>query len=430
MAAHRATIGDRFAAAQDAWYRLARRMRPVTQEDRNERLLYVEVSFQAIIEAGVMSFMSVFLVRLGAPNWLVGLYSSLPALVMSLAILPIGTMIQGNTSLVKAANWGRGIFRGGIALFSLLPFLPAAAASYAMVGFRSLLNVAAAASNVAFTTILGMATSPGRRPRMISTRLAVNGLAGAAAGLAAGAWLNGHAFPMNYQLLFLVVGVAGAGSMYMLSKIKLPDMSERTPRARKGMDLGRLVDVLRTDKMFRNYCLAIFVYRLSMSMPSALYSIYKVRVLGASDSWIGITLTVERLISVVTYFAMAQVLSRPRNRRWLWMTLLGVALYPITTAMARTPEMLLIPAICGGLFGAGANIFLTNVLFQVSPEDQRPTYVSIDSFLANINAFVAPMMGTALADGISLVAALSIIGGLRLLGGLAFWRLGVGLKEE
>jgi predicted MFS family arabinose efflux permease len=226
------------------------------------------------------------------------------------------------------------------------------------------------------------------------------------------------------------VGVAGAGSMVLLTKLKLPDMSERTTSTRKGMDLGRLVDVIRSDSTFRNYCLAIFVYRLSMSMPSALYAIYKVRVLGASDSWIGITLTAERLISVVTYFAMAQILTRPRYRRWLWLTLLGVAFYPFTTALARTPEMLLIPALCGGLFGAGANIFLTNVLFQVSPEDQRPTYVSIDSFLANANAFIAPMLGTALADGISLTTALLIIAGLRLLGGLAFWRLGVGLKEE
>jgi len=405
-------------------------MRPTTQEDRNERLLYVEVSFQAIIEAGVMSFLSIFLVRLGAPNWLVGLYSSLPALVMSLAILPIGTLIQGNKSLVKAANWGRGIFRGGIALFSLLPLLPAAAASYVMVAFRSLLNIPAAASNVAFVTILGMATTPQRRPRMISTRLAVNGLAGAVAGLAAGAWLNSRPFPFNYQMLFLVVGVAGVGSMVLLSKLKLPNMTERSTGARKAMDLGRLVDVVRRDTTFRNYCLAIFVYRLSMSMPSALYSIYKVRVLGASDAWIGITLTAERLISVVTYFTMAQLLTQPRYRRWLWVTLLGVAFYPLTTALARTPEMLLIPAVCGGLFGAGSNIFLTNVLFQVSPEDQRPTYVSIDSFLANANAFVAPMLGTALADGLSLTTALLIIASVRLLGGLAFWRLGVGLKDD
>jgi len=218
--------------------------------------------------------------------------------------------------------------------------------------------------------------------------------------------------------------------MYLLAKLKLPDMTERATRPRKGLDLGRLANVLRGDRVFRNYCMAIFLYRLSMSMPMALYSIYKVRVLGASDSWIGITLTVERLISVVTYFAMAQILARPRFRRWLWVTLLGVAFYPITTALARTPEMLLIPAACGGLLGAGSNIFLTNVLFQVSPEDQRPTYVSIDSFLANANAFVAPMVGTALADGLGLVTALLIIGGIRLTGGLAFWRLGVGLKDD
>jgi len=98
-------------------------------------------------------------------------------------------------------------------------------------------------------------------------------------------------------------------------------------------------------------------------------------------------------------------------------------------ALAKTPEMLLISAVVGGLFGAGMNIFLTNTLFQVSPEDQRPTFVAANTFLANVTAFVAPMLGTALAEVVSIPLVLMLAAALRALGSLAFWRLGVGAEK-
>jgi MFS family permease len=165
-----------------------------------------------------------------------------------------------------------------------------------------------------------------------------------------------------------------------------------------------------------------------MAMPQALYTIYRVRVMGASDWWIGVLLTTERVLSVLVYLALGRLLSRSRVRRWLWVTCIGVALYPLTMGLARTPEMLLIPAICGGIFGSGMNIFITNTLFQVSPEDGRPPFVAADATLANITSFVGPILGTALASAMGIAPALLVIAGFRVLGGLSFWRLKVGME--
>jgi len=91
--------------------------------------------------------------------------------------------------------------------------------------------------------------------------------------------------------------------------------------------------------------------------------------------------------------------------------------------------MLLVPAVCGGLFGAGSNILLTDTLLQVSTEEERPTFAAANTCLANICAFVGPLIGTALADGVGITSALVIIAILRLLGGLTFWRMGVGRER-
>lgn len=409
--------------------RLAARRRRPPATTHNERVIYGEVVFQAIAACGAMSFISVFMVRLGAPNWLVGLYTSLPALVTTLAVLPMGSFVQRRRSLVATARWARLIFRAVIGSFALLPWLPPNIAPYALVGARSAVSVPGSAINVSFTTILGKATTAERRPRMLSTRLAINGLVGAAVGLLAGQWLNLAPYPTNYQLLFFSAFLAGLGSFYALSRLRLPEAPQEEIAKRKWAGLRETLRLVNKTPAFRNFAVASLLFRLSMAMPTALYTIFRVRTLGASDAWIGVLLTVQRFLSVFAYFGLGRLLTRPKYRRWLWVSCMGAALYPFSMALAKTPEMLLISAVMGGLFGAGMNVFLTNTLFQVSPEDQRPTFVAANTFLANVTAFVAPMLGTALAEVVSIPLVLMLAAALRALGSLAFWRLGVGAEK-
>lgn len=390
----------------------------------NERILYAEVAFQAVIEAGAMSFLGVFLVRLGAANWQVGLLDALPALVMTVASLPMAAFVERQRSLVAVTNWARFIFRAVIGSFALLPFLPPTLATYLMLVARGLISVPSAAGNVAFVTLLGQVASPERRPRMLSMRLAIHGLAASAVGYLAGRWLVAAPYPLNYSVLFLSAFVAGLVSIYILSRLRLPKSEERGADPQPRRLMGAL-SLMRSTPLLRNYCLATTLFHLGLSMPSALYTIYRVRNMGASDAWIGTLFTVERVLSVLTYFALSRLLARPKWRRWLWVSCVGIALYPFSMALCRTPEMLLIPSICGGTFGSAMNIFITNVLFQVSTEENRSTLVAADATLANVAAFVAPVLGTVLADATNINLALLLIAGLRVVSGLSFWALGV-----
>lgn len=397
----------------------------------NERILYAEVGFQAVIEAGAMSFLAVFLVRLGAANWQVGLLDALPALVMTVASLPMAAFVERQRSLVAVANWARLIFRTVIGSFALLPFLPPGMAIYLTLVARGLISVPSAAGNVAFVTLLGQVAPPERRPRMLSMRLAIHGVSASVVGYLAGRWLEAAPYPLNYSALFLSAFVAGLISIYILSRLRLPEPRPRTkgsnPQPRR---LKEALSLIRSTPLLRNYCLATTAFHLGLAMPSALYTIYRVRNMGASDAWIGTLFTVERVLSVLTYFALSRLLARPRWRRWLWVSCVGIALYPLSMALCKTPTMLLIPSICGGTFGSAMNIFITNALFQVSTEENRPTLVAADATLANVATFVAPMLGTALADATNINLALLIIAGLRVLSGLSFWVLGVAREKR
>ncbi len=388
--------------------------------------MYAEIFFQAISSAGAMSFVSVFLVRLGVPNWMVGLDTSLPALVTILTILPAGAFVRRQASLVRTANWTRLIWRSLLAALALLPFLPSGLAPYLYIALRTAMAIPGSALTIATTTILGMVTTPKRRPRMISTRMAIHGLVGAGVGFLAGQWLDRVHYPLNYQLLFVSAPVAGLGNIYCLSRLRLPKRSpERLAEGRRRVPLSEMARLVSRARSFRHFAIAEFIFRMGLALPSALFTIYRVRTLGSSDAWIGTLLTVERLLSVGSYFALGRLIAKPWMRKWLWVSCLGVALYPLTTSFCTTPEMLLIPSVTAGIFAAGMDVFLTNTLFQVSPEEERPTFVAVDTLLVNITAFIGPMIGTTLADVLDIRLALLIAGGVRVLGALAFWRLGV-----
>ncbi|MBN1402215.1 MAG: MFS transporter, partial [Anaerolineae bacterium] len=324
---------------------------------------------------------------------------------------------------------GRLFFRAIIGLFAFLPFLPPSVAPFVLVAARSLASVPGAMLNVSIQTIWGRGIAPDRRPRMLSLRMAIHGIVAAIVGFLSGQWLDSAPYPLNYQLLFVVAFLAGIGSALILGRIKLPQAPAQSTSPRKRVGLKDMLLLIRSVPAFSNYALAAFIFRMGASLPSALFTIYRVRTLGASDAWIGILLTIERALSVVAYLTLGHLLRRPRFRRYLWLAGLGNVLFPLSMALVRTPELLVIPSAIIGLFSGGMSIFLQNTVLRVSPESQRPTFAAADSFLANTTAFVAPMLGTTLADFTGIRLAFVMASTLRLVGVLAFWRLKVGSEK-
>lgn len=415
--------------------RLTRRLsqgfrRPLSDDEHNERVIYYEMFFQAIAGAGAFSFMSVYLVRLGAPNFLVGLLSSLPALMIILTVLPAGAFVRRQKDLVKLSNISRLIYRVVVASFGFLVYLPAGVAPYVLVVAESLIAVPSATLDVAHSTIVGWATSPRRRPAMLSTRMAVHGTTAAVVGLLAGQWLDRVAFPLNYQVLFLSALAAGIGSAVALSRIRLPERVPQVSAERAQAGLKDMLALVNGTPLFKRFAAGAFLYRMGLHLPMALFAIYRVRSLGASDAWIGVLFTVERVVGVGLYMLLSRVLTRPQIRNRLWLSCLGTALYPITMALATDPVHLLIPSLMSGIFSPGMDVYLSNTLYQVSTEEDRPTFLATNTFLANLCAFIAPLLGTLLADTLGIRIALVLGGLVRALGSLAFWKLGVGREEQ
>lgn len=108
------------------------------------------------------------------------------------------------------------------------------------------------------------------------------------------------------------------------------------------------------------------------------------------------------------------------------MCTLGSSLYPLLTALTGTVAPLVLFSAINGLFQAGIDLVFFDVLLNTVPSGRQARYVSMYQTTVFLATFLAPLLGTVLADHVGLGPALVLGTVLRLLGFGLFYSLGVG----
>src|SRR5262245_59348268 len=107
--------------------------RPGSVEERNVRNVLIDGIGVGLVQ-GVATFLSVFLVRLGATPFLVGLLTSMPALTGMILAVPVGRMLERQRNIVPWYSRARVWVLGSYALTGLVPFFfPLDLASLAII---------------------------------------------------------------------------------------------------------------------------------------------------------------------------------------------------------------------------------------------------------------------------------------------------------
>jgi len=282
--------------------------------------------------------------------------------------------------------------------------------------------------------VLGSVISSGRRAMVNGMRWAFSGIFTAIFVAIFGQILDAPAipFPLNYQLVFLISAAALYGGIWFVTRMEMP-LDEVVP-APAGQPWHRMfADLLGPvvrNSTFMKYIGATFVLRLGIALPVALYSIYWVQNLQASDSMIGLRTTAGQIALVAGYFLLGRVASRKGHRTILLGSAAALALYPIATALSPSAGWLVPAALLWGFATSGMNISFFEVLFETAPPQKRPSFVAVYVMSANLANVVGPMIGALLMAQLGIHVAFMIAGGLHVAGAALCWGLGVGGKAE
>lgn len=392
-----------------------------------QRKNFINVQIDAVgigLASAAAPFLPVFLARLGASNFEIGLLSALPSLAGFVLGLFVGRFLQSRPQIVPWFSAARLLVVSGYALTGIVGFfVPQTMLTKVILLVWALITIPQTVVFVAFNVVMNAVAGPAHRYELMSRRWSILGFTTAITVAIVGQVLDRVAFPLNYQLVFIALSVGGLVSYYFSSHIQLPDnpqpKQETLTFSQRSRQYARLV---WGEKPFMLFVAKRFVFLTGVSLSLPLFPLYYVREVQASDSWIGVINTVQTAVLLIGYFLWTRQ-SRLRGSRFvlLWATF-GLSLYPALTAMTLNVQLITLYAGIAGIFQAGIDLVFFDELMKTVPAEYSAIFVSLAQSLQHFSAFVAPLVGTFFAGQIGLSGALMISAALRLLGfGLFVW---------
>jgi hypothetical protein len=391
-------------------------------QKRNFR--YVQIDAVGVSIANVAApFLAVFLTRLGATNFQVGLLSSMPGVTGLALALFVGRFLQTRRNIVPWYSLSRLLVILCYALTGILTLLISEKlvifSTLAIWAFATLPQTALA---VAFSVVMNAVAGPEGRYALLSRRWAIFGLTGVIGTFIVTRLINLLDFPVNYAIMFLVLSLGGFLSYYFSSRIELPEQIP-PPLSNSASPLEgfrNYLTLLRANPAFVSFSSKRFVYFSALILSVPIMPLYLVRDVRATDSQIGTINMVMTLVMLVGYYLWPRV-SRKRGGRFVLLaTTLGMTLYPALSAITPRVDLIILYAGIAGLFQAGLDLVFFDELMKTVPAEYSATFVSIAQSVQYLSTILAPLIGTWVAGYIGLGGALWLSAGLRLLGFLLF----------
>lgn len=402
------------------WQRIAGRLRRRADdapreslEQRNLRNIITSGAFVGFIDGGILVYLPVYLARLGASPAMMGMLSSGQSLLNMLLYVSGGAFAEKQRDLVRLVNWSVGLLRVGYLLIAALPFVlanehipPAAVVIWSLIGGGT------AIFWPALLVVIQNAVSPALRPRALGWRWASMTVVAAVLIPILGVLIDHMAFPTGYQFVFALSFIGSIPNLYFFSRVRVPD-NVRPGGARAGHRplAARVRDFaapILGNRLFMRYNAGTALFRVCLTLPAGLYSLFWVNELRASDTLIGVRSTVGFGALAFAYWLWGRVAHRMGHRRVLLVTGALMGLYPLATALVPTAEWLLPAAAIWGMSAAGIDIALVGLMMVTAPAARKTSFVAVGNMLASAASFVGPLLGAALASLIGIHQALFI----------------------
>ena len=369
-------------------------------------------------------FLPVFLARLGASNFEVGLLSAMPAFTGLLLSVAVGGWLLSQRSVAPWYARGRFLSILAFGLTGLITLiLPPGLSVPAILVIWALTTLPQVVVNISFSVVMNAVAGPNLRYDLLSRRWSMMGLISAVFIALTGQVLQVLRFPFNYQIAFMFLSLGGLVSLYFAERLRLPDYSRQNlPAQSLRQQWSAIGGLLRAQPAFVNVASKRFLYMAGVTLAGPIVPLYYVRVAHADEAALGLITTLQTLTLLIGYRLWTRLSERRGSRPVLLLTTLALAAYPALAAATQHVWVLAGLAGLAGIFQAGFDLVFFDELMKRVPVGQAPLFVSFDQSSQNLAAVAAPLIGTLLADRLGLGGALLVSAGLRFVAFLLFAR--------
>lgn len=368
---------------------------------RNIALLYAEVVFIGVLNGTIGVYLGVFAIRLGASNNLIGLLSSLPALINVLLMYPASQIVNSWVNKIEINKWSF--------LFTRILYLPLALVPYFpnppifILIIVTLLAIPASVANIAFNVMfIDLVPSP-LRATVVSNRNMLIMFIQTFFTIVVGYLLDRIVFPVNFQIVMFVGFLSSMISLYLVTLLE-PTRKSTLSNKRYPVELSSIWTQFRDiyilfkkDPLYMRYQIATFIYYLGLYVPMPLFSIRMVKELNFSNFEVGVTNTSGGLATAISYPYWGRKGKKLGVKRALFWSNIGISFYPLIFSLLRGSSQIVPFSAIGGFFSAGFSVFIYMALLLFLSQDKKAEYLAVNGIITSISLTIGPILGTQLS---------------------------------
>jgi MFS family permease len=419
---------------------------------RNLHLTVAHGIFNAAAINMVGPFAAIFAMKIGATQLHVALLTSAPAVVSLIAMIPGARSIDRSDRkkrlTLRFMLWNRAFY---LAL-AAVPFFPGPARATAFVALLAVMNLPGAVSNVAWQAFAARIVPPERRATTFAARNRLMSVVGTALTLGMGVFLDHAAFPLGYQIAFVGAFCVAVIELAVFARMREPADSgdaqpaPRTPAApplessdpppgsvprvpilttwvRYGRAAAGGVRAILRQRRFVRYTLVSMLFYLAWQIPWPLFSWYQVRVLHANNVWVSMLSLLNTGGALVGYGFWSRFINRYGNLRALFAATLPIFITCVVYAFSTQLWTIAAANLVVGAIFSGVNIALFNTLLEMTPDEQKTSYIAYFNTAVTVSSIIAPLVGVGLLSFLSFRSAFLVTAAIRIAGSLCYFAL-------
>jgi MFS family permease len=418
--------------------------------------LYADIAWYGLLAGSSLAFASIYITRLGATAWQIGLLNAGPALVGLLFTLPAGRWLH-ERPIGKAVLTTAILQRGPYLLWFLLPLLVAPQSQiWSYIILTLLMTIPGTALSVGFNALYAAAVPPEQRGRVAGIRNAMLSVVYILTSLACGFILDTFPLETGYAIVFLLGFVGAVGStahVWFLrgirgdagiepGQVRAPTGDFARPGSMRFLGISlrssvalrafaRGTKLLRPEIMATRYggvVGALFFFHFAQYLPIALFPILWVQMLHLTDKQISVGTAFFHAMVLLGSLQLGRLTYRKGNLWIMVAGIVGLSLYPLINALAGGLALYLVASVVGGLAWSLVGGALANYLLDLAPVHDRPAYLSWYNMALNAGILLGSLAGPLLGQAIGVKEALLAGFVLRLAAGGLLWIAGRAAK--
>lgn len=389
---------------------------------QNLTLFFYDGLFAAASDKIILTYLTVYLLSLGATGSQIGFLSSLSNLVAALILLPAALVVERSGErkriTLSAATGSRLV----MLLLAILPmfFLPTNALIWILLGLALLRDVFNNIGYPAWISLTGDIVPIEGRGRYFGTRNFMMGIAGMIVALTIGEMITQIGDPLGYQVAFILAVIFGVISMTFFARIKDPITAESSEINNRSW-IKEIFASLKGQKAFLLFSIFTAVWNFSLNIAGPFFNVFMVDTLNFTAAMIGIVTVSNALANLIIQRRVGVLSDKWGNRNVSVLFLLLIPIIPLVWGLwVRQLWHAILIEILGGIFWGAYNLSSFNTLLLKTPEDQRARFSAIHQIVVTLSLAVGAALGALLIPFIDFKGVAILSAGGRWLAAILF----------